>query len=100
MSAIWKVRLTSSLLVITIVLIGLGGMPVVAAGATAASTPSLAGAAETPPAAPAHAGGEASLVLPDLSQARFLGLDGRTLLLFGLIIVVATQSKHRPDNGR
>jgi K(+)-stimulated pyrophosphate-energized sodium pump len=36
----------------------------------------------------AHHGGEANLVLPDLSQAAFLGgIDGRTLLLFGLIIV-------------
>jgi K(+)-stimulated pyrophosphate-energized sodium pump len=30
-------------------------------------------------------GGEASLRLPDLSQVRFLGLDGHTLLLFGLV---------------
>ncbi|HUR93558.1 MAG TPA: sodium-translocating pyrophosphatase [Gemmatimonadales bacterium] len=34
-----------------------------------------------------HAGGEASLVLPDLSQAIFLGgIDGRTLLLAGLVV--------------
>ena len=31
-------------------------------------------------------GGEANLVLPDLSQAMFLGLDGRTLLMWGLLI--------------
>jgi K(+)-stimulated pyrophosphate-energized sodium pump len=39
-------------------------------------------------AAPArHAGGEAALVLPDLGQATFLGgIDGRTLLLGGLLI--------------
>jgi K(+)-stimulated pyrophosphate-energized sodium pump len=36
-----------------------------------------------------HGGGEASLVLPDLSQARFLGTDGHTLLLFGLVVCVA-----------
>jgi len=30
------------------------------------------------------AGGEASLQLPDLSQVRFLGVDGHTLLLFGI----------------
>jgi K(+)-stimulated pyrophosphate-energized sodium pump len=32
------------------------------------------------------AGGEANLVLPDLSQATFLGTDGRTLLKWGLIV--------------
>ena len=37
---------------------------------------------------PVHHGGEASLVLPDLSQAQFLGVDGRTLLLFGLLVAV------------
>jgi K(+)-stimulated pyrophosphate-energized sodium pump len=88
MSAIWKGRLKSSLWAITIVLICLGGMPAVSAGATVVSTPSLDRVAETP-VPPAHRGGEASLVLPDLSSARFLGLDGRTLLLYGLIVVVA-----------
>jgi K(+)-stimulated pyrophosphate-energized sodium pump len=33
-------------------------------------------------------GGEANLKLPDLSQVRFLGFDGHTLLLFGLVICV------------
>ncbi len=34
-----------------------------------------------------HTGGEAALVLPDLSQATFLGgIDGRTLLLVGLLV--------------
>ena len=33
-------------------------------------------------------GGEASLRLPDLSQVTFLGVDGHTLLLFGLVICV------------
>jgi K(+)-stimulated pyrophosphate-energized sodium pump len=36
--------------------------------------------------APPQAGGEAHLVLPDLSQATFLGTDGRTILKGGLII--------------
>src|SRR6185436_1538938 len=40
-------------------------------------------------AAPAHEpGGEANLKLPDLSQVKFLGLDGHTLLLLGLIVCV------------
>ncbi len=35
------------------------------------------------------AGGEAGLVLPDLAQATFFGgVDGRSLLLYGLVIVV------------
>jgi K(+)-stimulated pyrophosphate-energized sodium pump len=33
-----------------------------------------------------HSGGEASLVLPDLDQARFLGVSGRSLLLWGLLV--------------
>ena len=40
-------------------------------------------------AQPERAGGEANLVLPDLSQATFFGgaIDGRTLLMYGLIVV-------------
>jgi len=39
------------------------------------------------PTAAQHAGGEASLVLPDLSQATFLGgIGGRALLMWGLIV--------------
>src|SRR2546422_5680505 len=33
-------------------------------------------------------GGEANLRLPDLSTVKFLGVDGHTLLLFGLVICV------------
>jgi K(+)-stimulated pyrophosphate-energized sodium pump len=36
--------------------------------------------------APVHAGGEASLVLPDLSTVDFRGINGRTLLMGGLAI--------------
>ena len=54
-----------------------------------------------------HAGGEANLVLPDLSRVRFLGdtVDGHTLLLAGLVIcalglafgmVIFTQLKRMP----
>jgi K(+)-stimulated pyrophosphate-energized sodium pump len=35
-----------------------------------------------------EAGGEAGLKLPDLSQVRFLGIDGHKLLLFGIVICV------------
>ena len=37
-------------------------------------------------AAPAHHGGEAALVVPDLSSVDFLGIDGHTLLLSGLLV--------------
>jgi K(+)-stimulated pyrophosphate-energized sodium pump len=33
-------------------------------------------------------GGEANLIVPDLSQARFLGVDGRGLLMWGLLMTV------------
>jgi K(+)-stimulated pyrophosphate-energized sodium pump len=33
-----------------------------------------------------HGGGEATLVLPDLDQGSFLGLTGRDLLMYGLLI--------------
>jgi K(+)-stimulated pyrophosphate-energized sodium pump len=40
-------------------------------------------------AAPVHeAGGEASLILPDLSQVSFQGFNGRTLLEAGLVVCV------------
>src|SRR6185436_1805045 len=36
--------------------------------------------------APHQPGGEANLKLPDLAQVKFLGVDGHTLLLIGIII--------------
>ena len=57
------------------------------------------------PAAPVHTGGEANLVMPDLSQVSFLGVDGRTLLMVGLLVcalgllfglVIYTQLKNMP----
>ena len=54
---------------------------VLAPGAQA-QTPAPAAAV----AAPAHCGGEASLKLPDLSQATFVGMTGRTMLQWGLLI--------------
>ena len=48
-----------------------------------AAIPSQAFAQE----APVHAGGEANLILPDLSQVSFLGgINGRTLLMAGLLV--------------
>jgi K(+)-stimulated pyrophosphate-energized sodium pump len=60
--------------------------------------PAFAGAQEA-------AGGEASLKLPDLSSVSFLGLDGRALLMIGLLfciggllfgLVIFTQLKNLP----
>ena len=36
-----------------------------------------------------HAGGEANLILPDLGSVEMLGMDGRTLLLLGLLVCAA-----------
>ena len=56
------------------------------------SVPSSA-LASAQPASPApvahHSGGEASLILPDLGTVDFLGVNGRTLLMVGLIVCVA-----------
>jgi len=38
--------------------------------------------------APETAGGEANLKLPDLSQVNFLGTDGHTLLLYGILFCI------------
>ena len=60
------------------------GLALVAALAAFGSPAALA-ASQPPVESPAvHAGGEASLVLPDLGQAEFLGVNGRTLLMLGL----------------
>ena len=39
-------------------------------------------------AAPVHRGGEANLVLPDLSQVSFLGVNGHSLLFSGIIVSI------------
>jgi K(+)-stimulated pyrophosphate-energized sodium pump len=55
--------------------------------------------------APPQAGGEAHLILPDLGQATFFGINGRSLLMGGLVVcglgflfglVIATQLKNLP----
>jgi K(+)-stimulated pyrophosphate-energized sodium pump len=58
-----------------------------AAGVLWASSPTQ-GAAPTQAGQPAAAprGGEANLILPDLSQVSFMGVDGHTLLLVGLVV--------------
>ena len=63
---------------------GAGLAPLLLAG------PAWAQGAPAEAQAPArHAGGEASLILPDLTSVTFLGIEGWTLLAFGLIVCAA-----------
>jgi K(+)-stimulated pyrophosphate-energized sodium pump len=57
-----------------------GAMPI----AALAQPPAGAGAAAA--TVQQHAGGEANLVLPDMSQATFQGVNGRSLLMVGLLV--------------
>ncbi len=61
--------------------------------------------AQTSGEAAPHRGGESSLVLPDLSKVSFMGVDGHSLLLIGLLVsflgmvfglVIYTQLKKLP----
>jgi K(+)-stimulated pyrophosphate-energized sodium pump len=56
----------------------------------AVPVPALAqtGAAGTPVAAPHAGGGEASLRMPDVGSIQLMGVNGRTLLLSGLVVCV------------
>ncbi|HEY7250481.1 MAG TPA: hypothetical protein VIG37_08285, partial [Methylomirabilota bacterium] len=56
--------------------------------AVLAQTPPPAATA-APASAPHQGGGEASLKLPDLAQASFMGISGRSLLQWGLLICLA-----------
>jgi K(+)-stimulated pyrophosphate-energized sodium pump len=92
---------------------GVGVAVLVAAGVWMAAgvlwaSRATAGPAESveAPQAPAPvAGGEANLILPDLSQVSFMGIDGHTLLLGGLVVsalgmlfglLISTQLKKMP----
>ncbi|MDQ3214205.1 MAG: sodium-translocating pyrophosphatase [Acidobacteriota bacterium] len=55
--------------------------------AAAVQAPQPAAVAQAPAPAP-HTGGEANLVLPDLGQVDFQGINGRTLLMGGLGVCV------------
>jgi K(+)-stimulated pyrophosphate-energized sodium pump len=77
-----------------------------AAAAPAAAQAVQPGGQQATAAAPAQAGGgEANLIIPDLSTVTFRGIDGHTLLMGGLVIaalglvfglVVFTQLKNLP----
>jgi K(+)-stimulated pyrophosphate-energized sodium pump len=89
-----------------IVLLGaLGAMLAVATPAWAAQAGQPEGREAATASAPAHGGGEMDLKLPDLSSVQFRGVDGRTLLMSGLVVaalglafglVVFTQLKNLP----
>jgi len=67
---------------LAVLILALVAVLTLATGAFAqTSTPAM-----QPQAAQHEAGGEASLILPDLSTVNFLGVDGHTLLIFGLIV--------------
>ncbi len=85
-----------------------------AAGAAAQAVPSDGAARGGEPAsgrttaARPAAGGEANLVLPDLASEEFLGVDGHTLLLLGIVVCalglgfglwIYTQLKNLPVHG-
>ncbi len=55
----------------------------IVAGLVALLLPGLASAAE-----PHKGGGEANLILPDLSSVQVLGMSGRSLLMLGLIVAL------------
>jgi K(+)-stimulated pyrophosphate-energized sodium pump len=58
-------------------------------GGPTADAPGAQDEAGTGAARPEHrAGGEANLVVPDLSGAEFLGVNGRTLLMGGIVVCV------------
>ncbi len=76
--------------------------------AAAAQAPAPAAAAVADQAPPHEGGGEASLVLPDLSRVDFQGINGRTLLTWGLAVcalglvfgmVIFTQLRNLPVHG-
>src|SRR5215813_2453297 len=79
-------RISACLSVILGVLLTLSLAQAAAAQGTPSTTaPTVAAAQPTAPAASRHEGGEANLILPDLSQVQFVGgYDGRMLLMSGL----------------
>jgi K(+)-stimulated pyrophosphate-energized sodium pump len=78
---------------------------VLVVGSIVAPRPALAAQPAPPAQSETREGGEASLVLPDLSQVEFRGVNGRTLLMGGLVVcalgllfglVTFTQLKNLP----
>jgi K(+)-stimulated pyrophosphate-energized sodium pump len=100
MFAMLRTRHTRAAALMGVLLMGLW------TGATAvASQPPATAAAQPQQEAPRHAGGEANLILPDLSVVSFHGINSRTLLMAGLVVcvlglafgmVIFTQLKNLP----
>src|SRR6266849_7406441 len=57
-------------------------------GAVGAGLTLIGAASAMAQSAPEAGGGEANLTLPDLSQVRFLGTDGHTLLSIGILFCI------------
>jgi K(+)-stimulated pyrophosphate-energized sodium pump len=76
----WRGRLAAWAAVALVALV------LAAPAAVLAQAPGQAALAAAPQEAAHRAGGEASLVLPDLAAVEFLGMSGRTLLMWGLIV--------------
>jgi K(+)-stimulated pyrophosphate-energized sodium pump len=74
-------RVTRGAALAALILFALTAAPALAA------QPPLGGAPPAAQSAPRH-GGEANLVLPDLGQVEFQGINGRTLLMAGLGVCV------------
>ncbi|MBX9584319.1 MAG: hypothetical protein K2X87_28805, partial [Gemmataceae bacterium] len=71
---------------LAVLLLGLFAGPVAAEAGTATAGGGSDSAATRTSAPARTAGGEASLVLPDLNSVTFLGLGGRDLLFVGLVV--------------
>src|SRR5713226_552675 len=82
MDAIWPLpRRALIALVWVLLVVGVCALGLAPAALAQTSAPPAAAVA-----APHQGGGEASLKLPDLSQATFVGMSGRTMLQWGLLV--------------
>jgi K(+)-stimulated pyrophosphate-energized sodium pump len=79
---LWSRPARSVALVCVLMLGILASVPAVALHASRAEQ------AQPAQAAPVHAGGEANLILPDLGAVEFHGINGRTLLMGGLVVCI------------
>ncbi len=87
----YRCAVLTLLLVLGLTALGIGSAALAQTpAAPQAGAPAAPSVQATPSAAPPvhHGGGEASLKLPDLGQASFVGINGRTLLMAGLVICV------------
>src|SRR4030095_13617455 len=84
--AMKRQALLGILLVVVGALVAGAAAPVLSAAGDAPQAVQLPRAA--PPQEARHAGGEANLVLPNLGAVDFHGINGRTLLMAGLLVCV------------